>query len=572
MPRALRSLSRSAFGRADILVSSVVINLLSLALPLVILQTYDRVIPNNANATFTYLLAGLVGVILIDGGLRLGRAYVTSWNAARFEHAIGCRTMARMLSSGSLDFERQSPGEQLARFNAVETLRDLYAGQGMLSLIDLPFVLIFLSMIGIIGGPLVAVPLLIIGIIGLLALVIGYRLGSALQERETFDDRRYSFIIEVLGGMQVVKGLALEALMLRRYERLLRSSSEAVYAVILKSGLAQATGAMFSNLTMVSVAVAGAVLVLDGRLTMGTLAACMLLSGRSVQPILRAIGVWVQFQNIKIAEERLQKTMATPLEMKATSSVVPTVTGSFRFEDVGFIYPEAEKPSFLNIDLQVTSGETMAIIGENGSGKSTFLGLTMGLLSPSAGVVRHEGVSVGDIDPFEIRKQIAYLPQRGTLYRGTIRDNLTMFDIEGRLDAAMEYAKALELDKVLARLPSGLDTELGNSSNDILAAGVRQRIAIVRALAIRPQLILFDEANSAFDLRTDECLRELFQSIKGTTTIVMVSHRPSLIGLADRKFMIKDCQLHAYEPEPASGRHSFVHQQSQVIPHQAVAQ
>lgn len=552
-PRALRSVTRSAFGRVDVVLSSVLINILSLALPLVILQTFDRVIPNGVGETFVYLLLGLTFVVMIDGVLRMARSYITAWGAARFEHAVGCRTIKRMLDSQILAFEQEPSGTQIARVNAIETLRDLYAGQGMLALIDLPFVVIFLVLIGLVGGWLVLVPVAVIAVVGLAAMFIGSRLRAALYSRQTVDDRRYSFILEVLGSMPLVKGLALEGLMLRRYERLLRSSAEAVHDVILKSGLAQAHGATFSNLTMISVAGVGAILVLNGQLTLGTLAACMLLAGRSVQPVLRGIAVWVQFQNVQVAESRLQEVMTLDPEAQANTRATPTISGQFTFENMGFIYPKSKSALFRNVDFRVEAGETVAVVGENGSGKSTLLWLTMGLLSPNAGAVRHDGVSLADVDPAEIRRQIAYLPQRSPLYRGTVRENLTMFAGEDRLDAAMEYAHALELDKVLARLPDGLDTQLGSSGNDILSASVRQRIAIVRALAARPRLILFDEANSTFDFRTDDKLRELLDSMRGSGSMLLVSHRPSLIRMADRVCEISDFGIHPRRVAPSDG-------------------
>ncbi len=550
-PRALRSVARSAFGQVDVALSSVLINILSLGLPLVILQTFDRVIPNGVGETFVYLLLGLTLFVLIDGALRMARSYITAWGAARFEHAVGCRTIKRMLDSQILAFEREPSGAQIARVNAIETLRDLYAGQGMLALIDLPFVVIFLILIGLVGGWLVLVPVIVIGVVGLAAVFIGARLRAALHSRQTVDDRRYSFILEVLGSMPLVKGLALEGLMLRRYERLLRSSAEAVHDVILRSGLAQAHGATFSNLTMISVAGVGAILVLNGQLTLGTLAACMLLAGRSVQPVLRGIAVWVQFQNVQVAESRLQEVMTLAPEAQATKRVTPTISGQFTFENMGFIYPKSESALFRNVDFRVEAGETVAMVGENGSGKSTLLWLTMGLLSPNAGAVRHDGVSLADVAPAEIRRQIAYLPQRSPLYRGTVRENLTMFAGEDRLDAAMEYAHALELDKVLARLPDGLDTQLGSSGNDILSASVRQRVAIVRALAARPRLILFDEANSTFDFRTDDKLRELLDSMRGSASMILVSHRPSLIRMADRVCEISNFGIHPRRVAPS---------------------
>ncbi len=246
-PRALRSLARSAFGRVDVLLSSVLINILSLALPLVILQTFDRVLPNGTSATFVYLLIGLGFAVLADGGMRMARSYITAWGAARFEHAVGCRTIDHMLNGNILNFEKEPTGTQIARVNAIETLRDLYAGQGMLALIDLPFVAVFLALIGLVGGWLVLVPLGVIFLVGGIAALIGFQLRTALDARQTVDDRRYSFVIEVLGSMSLIKGLALEGLMMRRYERLLSSSSEAVHNVILKSGSRRRT-APFSRI------------------------------------------------------------------------------------------------------------------------------------------------------------------------------------------------------------------------------------------------------------------------------------------------------------------------------------
>ncbi len=299
---------------------------------------------------------------------------------------------------------------------------------------------------------------------------------------------------------------------------------------------------------MISVAGAGALLVLNGQLTLGTLAACMLLAGRSVQPVLRAISVWVQFQNVQVAETRLQNVMTFSQEGQNRTQDAPEITGAVQFKDMGFIYPGTENALFLNVDFELKSGETVALVGENGRGKSTFLWLTMGLIEPTAGAIEHDGVNIADVPPADIRRQIAYLPQRSALYRGTIRENLTMFAGEDRLDAAMEYAHALELDTVLARLPEGLDTQLGSSSNDILSAGVRQRISIVRALAARPKLMLFDEANSAFDFRTDDKLRELLESMRGSVSMLLVSHRPSLIRMADRVCEITNCQILERDP------------------------
>ena len=542
-PAVIRSLGRVAYGRGDVMGATLFINLLSLALPLVILQTYDRIIPYAASDTLAFMILGLVAVIVINTVLGTVRSHINAWAAARFEHVASCRGIEKLLTSDSTTAQSIAPGVQLNRLGAVDQLRGFYAGQGLTSLIDLPFIALFLGLIAVIGGLLVVVPLSLLAVMGILAAVVGWRLRNAVLERSIIDGRRTNFLIEVMTGIHTVKGLGLERMMARRLDRLQATSAEAVYRTARRSTMAQAIGGTISNLTMIATVATGSLFVLSGQLTTGMLAACTLLAGRSVQPFLRAVGTWTQFQSLKVAEDRYRRLMTLPDEDPPNARPMPRISGGFTLDGVEFGYPGADRPLFTGLDLTVAPGEVVAVTGENGSGKSSLLWLIMGLLRPSAGRVRFDGQDIADVDTRSLRAQIGYLPQRAVLFKGTILDNLTMFEGEPYLNVAMDHARRLGLDRVIAHLPKGLDTPVGDSSFEALPSGVRQQIVFIRSLIRRPRLILFDEANTSFDMDTDQQLKALVAELRQDASIVLISYRPSILGLADRFYKIDGGRL-----------------------------
>lgn len=272
-------------GRLDIILSSTAINILALALPVLLLQVYDRIIPNNAKETLFLLVFGVGTALILESGLKLGRSYLTARAGARFEHIASCRALGRTLGTSIDEFEKKATGAYLHRFSAVETLREFMSGQSLLIFIDLPFAIVFLAMIGYIGGSLVFVPLALLVLFTLVTLMVGSGLRNALDSQGVWDDRRYNFLIEVLTGIHTLKGLALESQMIRRYERLQESSAASVRDVSFRNNIAQGLGAVFSQVTLILVAAFGSVLVINESMTVGGLAACTLLSGRALQPL-----------------------------------------------------------------------------------------------------------------------------------------------------------------------------------------------------------------------------------------------------------------------------------------------
>ncbi len=535
-PTFLRSFYRAALARLDVLVASFGVNVLSLALPLVILQVYDRIIPEEALDTFTVLMLGIAVVAVLDYILRQFRNHITGWSAARFEHATGRRAVDRLMGSEIDAFEQSSPSAHLDRIAAVEPLRDFHSGQGLITISDLPFAAIFLVLIWLIGGELVFATLAVAGTALLFSVILGARLDRALRDRAALDDDRYNFIFQVLNGIHTVKGLGMEAQFQRRYEAMMGPLAHVVERVSYLSSLGQSLSTTFSNLAMVVTGALGSILVVQGSVSGGALIACVLLAGRAIQPLMRIIGLWVQSRTLHLAEERLNVLMAMPQEAarKGTFSTNMPNVGDIVLDKVTVHRGTPDFPSLSEVSLDIPKGAFIAVQGPVGGGKSTFMDLLAGLVSPDEGDLTFDGLPISGIDPDALRSQIGFARQDSVLYRGTIEDNLSLFGGRDYLPAALSYARRLGLDEVLALMPQGLKTEVGDTASDVLPSSVQQQIALVRVLAREPELLLLDEANSAFDMETDHLFRMLLEDLKRDKTIVMVTSRPSLLRLADR--------------------------------------
>ncbi len=542
--------------------SSLAINLLALGLPMVILQVYDRILPNEALGTFALLLSGLAVVLVLDATLKIARAHVVGWAAAQFEHRTATELVGRFMYASPGEIERAPPGVHLDRLQAIDTLREFYGGQSRLLLVDLPFLFIFLGLIFVIGGPVVLVPLAMIAVLALVSLLAGRALKERQAQRAELDDRRYSFIIEALSGIQTIKSMAMEPQMQRRYERLQSTGAGSAYKSIVLGNLVQTLGGIISNLTMILIVSAGALLVIDGTLSVGGLAACTLLGGRALQPLLKGMSVWTQIQSLDVARAQVAELQ----EMEAAPTAEPVriddLKGNVAFRDVTFRYGEGE--ALLDkFSLIVKPGEMLGLTGPEGDGKSTLLKLIMGELKADSGQVLIDDYDASGERRDDLALDIAYMPATATLFSGTILENLTMFREGDAIDRAREAAQMIGLEEDIHRLPQGYDTEVSQGISDELPGGMMQRIVIARALARDARILLFDEANAGLDRKADTQLMDALAQLKGKITIIAVSHRPSLIRLADRVISIRKGRArlnHDFAPqrtytdtEPVSG-------------------
>ncbi len=530
-----------------LLLASLALNVLGTALPIFTLQVYDRVIPNAAADTLVLLVVLLATVLVGEGIMRATRNALAGWAGARYEHAAGCSAIQRLIEGDFSAVQRDSPGMHLERLGAVDRLREFYANQGATIFVDLPFALVFAGLIWVIGGPLVWVTVAVFAAFAIAALAVGGRLRDAIGERARSDDRRTSFMIEVLTGITTVKALTMERQMMRRYERLMDTAAAGAHRVTNLSNLSQTLGSLFSNLAVVAVLAYGATLVLAGDMTVGQLACCSLLAGRTLQPLMRAMGIWTNFQGIRIARERLKALADIPFEPGRGKTGGPRLDrGEIELRNVDFAYPGG-KNILHGANLKVAAGECVAIVADNGSGRSTVLSMLAGLVRPKAGAILYDGQALGAGHPRPGPTEIGLLPRQGTVFHGSLIDNLTMFRRGPIVDAALDLSARLGLDRYVAAQPQGYETEIGES--ETLPGGVRQRIAIVRALADEPRVVLFDEGNNGLDHDSNDRLLELLRDIKGNSTLVLVSYQPSVLRLADRVYELRDGRFHEREAD-----------------------
>ncbi len=533
--------------RMEMLAVSSAMNLLSLALPIVILQVYDRVIPNTANQTLAVFVFALGAVLIIDGILSYGRSYISGWVGARTQHSLACSALNKLFRADLRSFEAVAPGVHMQRLRAVDGIKSFYAGQGLLLMVDLPFAAVFLLLIALIAGELVVVPAAILALLTIFAVFSGRHLSDSLQHRAEGDERRHNFMIEVLSNIHTVKALGMEALMVRRHERLQGSSAEASYNVSMAGATARNLGLTLSQVTAVAVGAFGSTLVMEGNLSVGGLAASTMLASRAAQPMLRSLGIWTQFQSAQVARKQFNELFSLPQETQTEGATQASFEEPIILEDLSFSYTEEKEPIFRDVNLRIEHGDIIGIAGANGSGKSTMLGLLMGALvpDPDHGRVRVGETDVWKVDSSVLRRQVCYLPQNAVLFQGTIMDNLTMFSGQRYVDRAMYFADRLGLHEAIGKMPMGYDTPVEYRKTTRIPGGVRQRIALVRALTMteEPRLILFDEAYSQLDRSSDEKLHALLQEFVGKSTMVIVSHRPSYINLADRVLVVRNGNL-----------------------------
>lgn len=521
--------------------SSFMLNLLAIALPLGILQIMDRVVASRSLDTLTFLVLGIVVAITLEEVLRSVNALVTSWLGARFEHKASVDALRRMMHVPLRVYQREEPTAYTDKILGSADVAEFYSGSALLVLFDIPFVFIFLVLIYMIGGWLVIVPTVLLLFFSYLIVHFGRWMRNNVHDRHVLDDRRFNFLADVLANIHSLKVLTLEAQMERRYERLQAANAEMGKKLAQGSILASGMGMLLSQIMIISVVFAGAWVLIQGHMTPGGLAACMMLSVRALQPLRRSLSVWMRYQSFAVANQRLNELMAMPCESDAGKPELPPVIDGIELQGVTLVR-EGEKPVLSELSFRLNVGETVAIVGDSGSGKSSLLSLMNGTIYPDAGSILVDGRPIGEYAADSIHRQIAYLPQTPTIVGGTILENMTMFD-ETLNERALEIARELGLDHHVATMKLGYETVLGEGASTKLPRGVCQIITIIRALSCDPGIILFDEANLGLDFLAEKLLRNYLEARKGKCTMVLVTHRPSLVRLADRIYALENGKL-----------------------------
>tara|TARA_R110002110_G_scaffold415836_1_gene657252 strand:+ start:11960 stop:13654 length:1695 start_codon:yes stop_codon:yes gene_type:complete len=523
-----------------LVLSSVFINMTALVLPLCLLQIYDRIIPNESTDTLNFLVLAVVLAVVIGTILKIGRAYVSAWADARLSYLSGLKAFQHIMRCDLIQYEKEGIGTHIERVNAQDTIKDFFGGQAIMSIIDLPFVLLFLVAIAYIDIRLLAIPLFIQMILGICIHVSGKNLHHRLQKRATSTEKRLNFVVEVLSGIHTVKALGMEPQIIRRYERLQHTAAKEDYKLVIQNAKSMRLTMFAQQINIILIITFGSFFVMQNSLTIGGLTACILLSGRIIQPISAIIHLWSKIQLIKISHKKNEEIHNMPLECDENAKVLDVTDGLIEFENISFRYSPAHPWILKNASFTIQKNRTTLILSDGFSGKSSILGLVSGLLHKESGIIKIDGFDIGQCDSSSLRKHIGYLPQNGILFSGTILENLTLFNVTENHEQAIKLSQTLGLDEIILQMPDGYQTHIGKTSSDVISQGIKQRILIIRSLILNPKIILFDEANSALDMYADKLLKEYLISIQHSRTIIMVTHRPSFAKLADNILLLRN--------------------------------
>lgn len=524
----------------DVILASVVSNVFALALPLVLLQIYDRIIPNNGVHTLVALAIGLLVAIGLDVVVRNARATILDHIGLTFERHLSERTVHCLLSADLGNVERDQPGTHLERLNAIDKIREFRTGESAIAYLDIPFIFVFLATIAFISPLLAAFVVLIAIVAALLGRRLEARARAYVEQRRDLDMRRHSFLIEVLRSIEAVKSMGIEAFMERRYERLMGTSATIGARSSTLAQLSSGFTGSIMQLATVLVAGAGAVLVIEKTLTVGALAAIILLTSRVLQPIFRLEAMRGKAHELALWEERLSEYIAMP--RRVSGFIDPGPINTLILDNVTFS-PEEDRPPVLDqVSLTLRRGEAIAISGVSGAGKSTLLSLMVGAVIPTSGEVQLNAIPMSACDPKLWRRRIALLSQKHTLLEGTVIENLTRFNPYDHMADALRISDAMGLDQFFVQHPQGLSMPLRSGSSG-LPASVVDRISIVRALVGRPDIILFDETNLSLDRDSDERLRQYLMDKRKDVALVIISRSERYLALADRFYTLENGHL-----------------------------
>ncbi|MFJ1298314.1 type I secretion system permease/ATPase [Pseudomonadota bacterium AL_CKDN230030165-1A_HGKHYDSX7] len=533
----------------DALIAALLINVFAMAMPLFTMNVYDRVVPNNAVETLWVLAIGIGLVILFNLVLSTARAHVVDSASKRVDVRLSAQIMERVLDL-RMEGKPVSVGSFAANLRSFESIRDFIASASITTLVDLPFIVLFLAALAWISPWMLLPPVVAIVLILLVSLAAQARMEALTMSSFQATSQRNATLVEALAGMETVKTLNAQGAIQRNWERSTEFIAQTGGKLKLISSTTVGFVAATQQLVSIAVVIIGVCQARESAISMGGIIAASMIAGRCLAPLGQIAGLLMQFQNARTSLASIDNYMKLPIERPAEAEFLhrPVFHGAIEFRDVTFAYPGAKQPVLKKVSFKLKPGEKVAIIGRIGSGKTTLEKLALALYQPTEGAVLVDGVDVRQIDPSDLRRAIGYVPQDPVLFYGSLKHNLAMgapYADDASILAAADLAGVTEFANLH---PNGFDMVIGERG-DSLSGGQRQSVAVARALINDPPILLLDEPSSNMDNQSEAQLRRRLVGATANKTIVLVTHRTALLELVDRLIVIDNGHIVADGPK-----------------------
>jgi ATP-binding cassette, subfamily C, bacterial LapB len=534
---------------SEVLVASLLINIFALATPLFVMNVYDRVVPNQAIETLWVLASGVAIVYLFDLVMKSLRGYFIDTAGKRADIILSSKTFSRVMDI-KMSARPARVGSFANNLQEFDSFREFFTSTTLITLIDLPFVILFVLLIYGIGGVLAVVPLVAIPLIVVVSLVFQKPLQDLVQKTFMESARKHAMLIETLSALDTVKGARAEGVMQHRWEsfnaRIAKLALKSRFLSLTTVNIAQS----IQQLGTVAIVILGVYAILEGNLSVGGLIACTILTGRCLAPMSQVANILTRYHHSIAAYDAISNVMALPVERPEGRKFLhrPNISGNIEFRDVTFNYPDQKIPALKSVSFKITEGEKIGIIGRTGSGKSTLARLIMNFYSLESGSILVSGTDINQIDPTDLRRNISYVPQDIVLMSGTVRENIVLGSPLSNDTSVLEAAELAGIGEYLNQHPDGFDLNIDERGSN-LSGGQRQGVAIARALVDGSPIVLLDEPTNAMDNTTELNFKNRFSIYSSDRTLILVTHKTSMLSLVDRLLVLNDGQLVADGPK-----------------------
>ncbi|MFY8042918.1 MAG: type I secretion system permease/ATPase, partial [Rhodoferax sp.] len=510
---------------------------------------YDRVVPNRAEETLWVLSIGVLLMMGFDMAMRILRAYILDTAGKRIDVTLSSRIMERVLGLRMAD-RPASVGSFAANLRAFEAVRDFVASASITTLVDLPFVLVFLLVIAWISPWLLIPPLVCIALLLLASLVVQQKMQELVEVTQRATAQRNASLVESLVGIETIKFMVAESAFQRKWEQSTVFLAQHGARLKLLSSSTLNFAQMLQQLVSVSTVIVGVYLLMSNQISMGAIIAASMLAGRAMAPFGQVAGLLMQYHSAKSGLASVDTHMQTQPERADDATFLHRTgfQGTIEFKSVSFTYPGHQQAVLSRVSFKIHAGEKVAFIGRVGSGKSTIQRLILGLQQPTEGAILIDGIDSRQIDPAELRRAAGFVSQDVSLFYGTLKENIALgapFADDQDIVSAAEIAGVTEFAN---RHPRGFDMPIGERGES-LSGGQRQAVGIARAVLNDSPILLLDEPSSAMDHQSEDLLKTRLRRFSMGKTVVLVTHRTSLLELVDRLIVIDNGQIMADGPK-----------------------